>query len=83
MHGQGRESSRHMIPRWSSAWSLAASLLVLALTPNNLLAQGVVRDSVGPVSSGRGGTNIAHYDNLGIILDVTLQPSATQVTSKC
>ena len=69
MHGQGRESSKHMIPRWSSAWSLAASLLVLALTPNNLLAQGVVRDSVGPVSSGRGGTNIAHYDNLGIILD--------------
>ncbi len=36
---------------------------------STLVAQGVVRDSIGATSSGRGGTNIAHSDNLSIILD--------------
>ena len=58
-----------MIKRWSHAWPVVPLLLSLPLTESNALAQGVVRDSVGPISSGRGGTNIAHFDNLGIILD--------------
>jgi long-subunit fatty acid transport protein len=36
---------------------------VLALSVGSLLASGVVRDSVGATSSGRGGANIAHADN--------------------
>jgi long-chain fatty acid transport protein len=31
--------------------------------------QGVVRDSIGATSSGRGGANIAHSDNLTLVLD--------------
>jgi long-chain fatty acid transport protein len=41
----------------------------LWLAPCTAWAQGVVRDSVGAVSTGRGGTNIAHCDNGVIILD--------------
>lgn len=49
---------------------LAASLFVLHLVAvKKASAQGVVRDSIGAVSSGRGGTNIAHDDNLSLILD--------------
>ncbi|MCH7873150.1 MAG: outer membrane protein transport protein [Planctomycetes bacterium] len=58
-----------MIKRWFHAWPLVTLLITLPLTESNARAQGVVRDSVGAVSSGRGGTNIAHFDNLGIILD--------------
>jgi len=39
------------------------------LDPCAVRAQGVVRDSVGAISSGRGGANIAHSDNGAIILD--------------
>ena len=48
---------------------LAASFPILATTAHPARAQGVVRDSVGATSSGRGGTNIAHSDNLNVILD--------------
>lgn len=41
---------------------------VLALE-QGAFGQGVVRDSVGATSSGRGGVNIAHSDNLSLILD--------------
>jgi len=45
---------------------IAAS--IVALVVSRTWADGVVRDSVGPTSSGRGGTNIAHADNGSIIL---------------
>ncbi len=48
------------------AW--VAVLLPLA-TNARVLGQGVVRDSATAVPSGRGGTNIAHSDNLAVILD--------------
>ena len=49
-------------------------IFCLSLIPaNQAFADGVVRDSIGPVSSGRGGTNIAHSDNGVLILD---NPSA-------
>ena len=32
-------------------------------------AEGVIRDSIGPVSSGRGGTNLAYSDNLTTLYD--------------
>ena len=38
-------------------------------TSARVLADGVVRDSIGAISSGRGGTNIAHWDNAAIIHD--------------
>lgn len=45
------------------AWIAYVGLAVLALSVGSLLASGVVRDSVGATSSGRGGANIAHADN--------------------
>lgn len=42
---------------------------LLVLTASPLLANGIVRDSLGAISSGRGGTNIAHSDNLSILHD--------------
>lgn len=47
---------------------LAAALLTLCTAPG-ARGQGVVRDSIGATPSGRGGTNIAHSDNLTLILD--------------
>lgn len=41
----------------------------IVLSEQSLLAQGVVRDSIAATPSGRGGTNIAHFDNLSVILD--------------
>src|SRR5688572_23465722 len=35
----------------------------------SLHADGIVRDGVGAISTGRGGTNIAHSDNGAILLD--------------
>lgn len=48
--------------------SLLAGILLLAVTVP-LKGNGVVRDSVGATSSGRGGANIAHADNGSILLD--------------
>jgi long-chain fatty acid transport protein len=49
-------------------------IFCISLVPvNQAFANGVVRDSIGPVSSGRGGTNIAHSDNGVLIHD---NPSA-------
>jgi len=47
----------------------SAVLTLLFCCAQPAFGQGVVRDSVGATSSGRGGTNIAHSDNLNLILD--------------
>lgn len=52
--------------RFSSRLLLAGLAL---LQGSSALADGVVRDSVGATSSGRGGANIAHSDNGAILLD--------------
>lgn len=39
------------------------------LSTPRALADGVIRDGLGAISSGRGGTNIAHSDNGEILLD--------------
>jgi|GEM_PF-819114 len=44
-------------------------VLVTLLCAPGALGQGVVRDSISAIPSGRGGTNIAHHDNLTLILD--------------
>src|SRR6478609_9123805 len=49
-----------------------AFLAALAI-PATSLADGLVRDGVGPISTGRGGTNQGYADNAAIILD---NPSA-------
>jgi long-chain fatty acid transport protein len=48
---------------WLLIWS------VVVQGPANVLADGVIRDGLGAISSGRGGTNIAHSDNGEILLD--------------
>ncbi|MFQ5805732.1 MAG: OmpP1/FadL family transporter [Phycisphaerae bacterium] len=58
-----------MISRLFTLWLIAANFVLLALSEQRVLAQGVVRDSIAATSSGRGGTNIAHFDNLSVILD--------------
>lgn len=40
-----------------------------ALPASRVSADGVVRDGLGAISSGRGGTNIAHFDNGAVIHD--------------
>jgi long-chain fatty acid transport protein len=52
-------------------FAAAGVLLGAALLswPTGAAGDGVVRDGVGAVSSGRGGTNIAHFDNGAILLD--------------
>lgn len=52
-----------------TAVQLTAVLLLIAAPGSPTFANGVVRDSVGGTSSGRGGTNIAHYDNGVVLLD--------------
>ncbi|QDT49091.1 Outer membrane protein transport protein (OMPP1/FadL/TodX) [Symmachiella dynata] len=39
------------------------------LVPSRAQSNGVVRDSIGATSSGRGGTNLAHHDNGAVILN--------------
>ena len=58
-----------MISRPSTFWLISASLILITASEPSVLAQGVVRDSIAATSSGRGGTNIAHFDNLSVILD--------------
>ena len=51
--------------------SLGVAGVTCAMLMNSagpLLASGVVRDSVGATSSGRGGANIAHFDNGPVLL---------------
>jgi long-subunit fatty acid transport protein len=55
--------------RLLSARLTVACVAVVTSVASHALGQGVVRDSIGATSSGRGGTNIAHFDNLTIILD--------------
>ncbi len=49
--------------------ALLAAWGLVALTPDLGLADGVIRDGLGAISLGRGGTNIAHSDNGEILLD--------------
>lgn len=49
----------------AAAWFLALSALLVG----NVWANGVIRDGVGAVSIGRGGTNIAFSDNAVVLLD--------------
>lgn len=60
--------------RWAVAWGRVLLLFVGAgalavCSPEIALGEGVVRDSIGPVSSGRGGTNLSFNDNLSLIND--------------
>ncbi len=48
---------------------LAAILLVVGAAASPAWGDGIVRDSIGPISSGRGGTNLAFGDNLSLIND--------------
>ncbi len=58
-----------MPSRRSTFCLVTAFCALIVLSEQSLLAQGVVRDSIAATSSGRGGTNIAHFDNLSVILD--------------
>jgi len=42
---------------------------VCLLMSSPVLADGLIRDGIGPISIGRGGTNIAHADNSAVLLD--------------
>ncbi len=44
-------------------------LLVLLLASGQAWADGVVRDAIGPISTGRGGTNLGFSDNGAVIYD--------------
>ncbi len=46
-----------------------SGLLLLLVGPTLVRADGLILDGVGPISSGRGGTNQAFSDNAAIILD--------------
>ena len=60
--------------------ALIFTLCISFILVNQSFANGVVRDSMGPVSGGRGGTNIAHIDNGILIHD---NPSAlTELNGK-
>ena len=52
---------------------VGAVVLLLATGVRDAFAEGVVRDSIGPISSGRGGVNLGYADNLSLIND---NPSA-------
>jgi len=54
--------------RISTLFTVAALAAVLSL-PCRLLADGVVFDGIGPISTGRGATNLAFADNAAIIND--------------
>jgi long-chain fatty acid transport protein len=48
---------------------IAPVVLALHLAASVAYADGLVRDGIGAISIGRGGTNLAHSDNAAIILD--------------
>jgi long-chain fatty acid transport protein len=54
---------RHFLPVLCGALTLVAACTQLAN------ADGLIRDGVGAISTGRGGTNIAHSDNGAVLLD--------------
>jgi len=58
-----------MMRRPSILQLTTAAALLNVMYVQIALGQGVIRDSIGAISSGRGGTNIAHNDNLSLILD--------------
>lgn len=67
-------SSRQLRPRSSAVAEPVRTLLLLAgmlsgLWPSVVLAEGVILNGVSPRSIGRGGTNLAHNDNGGLIFD--------------
>ncbi len=45
------------------------TLLLVALSGSSAWADGLIRDGIGAISTGRGGTNIAHSDNGVVLLD--------------
>ena len=49
--------------------SLLALLIAVQFFTEPVMASGLIRDGVGPVSAGRGGTNIGHFDNVAVLLD--------------
>ncbi len=50
-------------------FALLASVVATALLAPHAIADGVVRDGLGAISGGRGGTNIAFADNGQVLLD--------------
>lgn len=46
-----------------------AGMIAATLASPTCLADGVIRDGLGAISTGRGGTNIGHSDNIEIMLD--------------
>ena len=60
--------------------ALICTLFISLISVNQSFANGVLRDSMGAVAGGRGGTNIAHIDNNILIHD---NPSAlTELNEK-
>ena len=55
-----------MTTRYLKTVAFAICLLSVARIA---MADGVIRNGMGAISSGRGGTNIAHSDNVSIIMD--------------
>ncbi len=63
------EAGSSRLPSWKQSRGLAGvACVVIMLAAGPVLASGVVRDSVGATSSGRGGANIAHFDNGPVLL---------------
>ena len=60
---------RHLANSVRNSWTKLSVLTLVCLGTSSALADGVIRDGLGAVSSGRGGTNIAHFDNGQILLD--------------
>lgn len=48
--------------------SIAVAVVLMICTAAPAFADGVIRDSIGAASSGRGGTNIGHFDNGAVLL---------------
>lgn len=55
--------------RWRNLALTCFSLAALATLSSPLLADGILRDGVGAIPTGRGGTNLGFADNGNIILD--------------
>src|SRR5438477_11021381 len=49
--------------------ALVASLVIFWVAPASVRADGVIRDGTGPISTGRGSTNLGFADNAAIIFD--------------
>ncbi|TWT98527.1 OmpP1/FadL family transporter [Stieleria varia] len=53
--------------RWRT--TLVASLAMLISVSSSLYGDGILRDGIGAISTGRGGTNLGFADNGNVILD--------------